>query len=364
MKRPLRIGIVGTGRWATDAHIPGFRACPDVELVALSGRDPARAGEVADRVGIPHVFSSVAEMVDGVELDAVSVVSADDHHAEDAGAVIGAGVHVLCEKPLAVTYASARELAEAGVASGVLTKVGFVMRYAPAVMRLKELIDGGDLGTPHLLQAFQQNGQFIEPTTPMHWKMLPQRTGGGAVVEYGIHTLDLARWLLGDVARVCAAGRTLIPERPLSDGSGTALVTVDDSCAWLMDFANGALGICHAGWATIGRAPGLELRVYGSRGAARCVLSDDLPGAEELRIASIDDQRFLPVEIPARLSVASGTGPWWFRFPANLIRGFVDDIRDGEGRPPTFDDGLRAQEMLEALLISMREERWVTLPLP
>ena len=243
---------------------------------------------------------------------------------------------------------------------GVLTKVGFTLRYAPAVMRLKELVDDGTIGRPYMLQMFLQNGQFLDPATPRHWKMTREQAGAGAVVEYGIHGLDLARWLLGEPTRVCATGRTLIPERLLADGSGPVPIDVEDSCAWLMEFAGGALGVAHAGWATVGRAPGLELRVYGANGAARCVLADDLPGSESLQVAAATDQRFLPAAIPDRLQTPLPLSePWWRRFHQNLIRHFVDEIRTGTGAAPTFADGARDQAVLEAVITSMHEGRWV-----
>jgi predicted dehydrogenase len=359
MARPLRVGVVGTGRWATIAHIPGFRACDGVEVVALCSRSRERGEAVARDLGIPRVCTSVAEMMAGGEIDVVAVVTADDCHLVDAGAAIAAGIHVLCEKPLAVTVEDARTLAEAAASAGVRTMMGFTLRFAPAVMRLREVIVSGEIGEPQLLVAFQQNGQFLDPGRPFHWKMDAARTGGGAIVEYGIHTLDLARWLLGEVSRVCGIGRTIVQERPLPDG-GTARVEVDDSTGWLMEFANGATGICHAGWATVGRPPGVEVRVFGSRGAAEVVLSDDLPGDEVLRIAGTDG-RFLPAEIPSRLyKRLPDLGSWAVTWPAHLIRHFVDEIVDD--RPstgPTFADGLRAQELLAAVTASMREGRWV-----
>lgn len=360
----LRVGVVGTGHWATAAHIPGFQACPDVEIMAICSRSPARGEEVARAFGIPHVYTSAEAMVARTALDLVSIVTPDDRHLADADAAISAGLHVLCEKPLARTLDDACRMADAARSARVLTKVGFTMRYAPAVIRLRELIVSEALGRPYLLEAFLQNGQFLSPERPLHWKMTREHAGAGAVVEYGIHGLDLAQWLLGEVRRVCAAGRTMIPERPLPSGNGVAKVEVDDSCAWLMDFANGALGVCHAGWATVGRAPGLELRVYGSRGAAQCILSDELPGGESLRLAYAEDQRFLPAEIPARLSGSMPAAePWWRRFHGNLIRQFVDAIRTNAAAAPTFEDGVRAQELLAALLRSMDEGRWVSLPL-
>ena len=139
------------------------------------------------------------------------------------------------------------------------------------------------------------------------------------------------------------------------------MIDVEDSCGWLMEFANGALAVCHAGWTTIGRAPGLEFRVYGAHGAAQVILSDDLPGSEVLRVATAAEQRFEPVEIPARLAtpIAPPT-VWRRRFQHNLIQHFVNEIRRGERGEPDFTDGVRAQALLEAVVASMREDRWVT----
>jgi predicted dehydrogenase len=361
MEQGIRVGVVGTGHWAVEAHVPGFQACPGVEVVGIVSRSRERGEEVARRHGISGVFTSAEEMIAGGGLDLVSVVTPDDCHPREARAALAAGLHVLCEKPLARTYADAEAMTAAARDAAVLTKVGFTMRYAPAMMRLKELVSEGFIGTPYLLEMFLQNGQFLSPAKPRHWKMIREHAGAGAIVEYGIHGLDLALWLLGDIARVCASGRTFIPERPLPDGTGTVQIDVDDSTVWLMDFANGAHGVAHAGWATIGRPPGFELRVYGSQGAVQVVLTDDLPGCELLRVATSDDQGFVPVEIPARLATPlPPSEPWWRRFHQNLIQHFIDEIRAGAAMEPTFADGARAQRVLGALVVSMDERRWVT----
>jgi predicted dehydrogenase len=240
--------------------------------------------------------------------------------------------------------------------------VGFALRYAPSMMMMRDLLANGALGSPRLLQAFQQNGQFLDPATPFHWKMDRVRTGGGAIVEYGIHTLDLARWLMGDITSVSATSRTWIPERPLPNGSEFAAVDVDDGTAWLMEFASGVIGLCHAGWATAGRPPGIEVRFFGAKGAVKCILSDELPGAEGLWLAE-GDGHFRQVDIPPRFSAGMPeSGPWWFRWPARLIGDFVAEIGDGKSAGPTFDDGVAAQEALAAVVRAVTERRWVDLP--
>src|SRR4051794_41061869 len=119
MAARYQVGVVGAGSWARAAHIPGFQACPEVDLVALCDVDRELARRVAAERGIPRVYASAAEMLAQESLDLVSIVTPDDAHLADAGAVIAVGAHVLCEKPLATTVADARALAEAAAAAGV-----------------------------------------------------------------------------------------------------------------------------------------------------------------------------------------------------------------------------------------------------
>jgi predicted dehydrogenase len=356
----MRVGVIGAGAWGAEAHIPGFQACDDVAIVAVCDVDAARAEQVAREKDVPRAYTSVEAMLAAEQLDVVSIATPTDTHQATAGAAIAAGLHVLCEKPLARTLPQARAMAAQALAAGVYTKLGFTMRYAPSMRRLKELVTEGFIGTPYLLEMMLQNGQFLSPEKPWHWKLSQAHAGAGVIVEYGIHGLDLARWVLGEVRRVCAAGRTIIPQRHRPESGEVIMIDVEDSCGWLMEFANGALAVCHAGWTTIGRAPGLEFRVYGSHGAVQVVLSDDLPGSEVLRVATAAEQCFEPAEIPARLAtpIPSPIG-WRRRFQHNLIQHFVNEIRRGGRREPDFTDGVRAQVLLEAVVTSMNEDRWV-----
>jgi predicted dehydrogenase len=356
----MRVAVIGAGAWGAEAHIPGFQACDGVTIAAVCDADAARAEQVAREKDVPRAYDSVEAMLATEKLDLVSIATPTDTHQATAGAAIAAGLHVLCEKPLARTLVQARAMSAQALAAGVHTKLGFTMRYAPAMRRLKELVTEGFIGTPDLLEMMLQNGQFLSPEKPWHWKLSQAHAGAGVIVEYGIHGLDLARWVLGEVRRVCAAGRTIIPQRRRPDSGEVVAIDVEDSCSWLMEFANGALGVCHAGWATIGRAPGIELRVYGSRGAVQVVLSDDLPGSEMLRAATAAEQRFEPAEIPDRLATPiPPPAVWRRRFQHNLIQHFVNEIRSGQQGEPDFTDGVRAQALLEAVVTSMREDRWV-----
>jgi predicted dehydrogenase len=356
----LHVGIVGAGAWAAAAHVPGFMACDDVRIAAICDTEPARAAALARSIDGAAAYTSIAEMLAGARLDIVSIVTPTDTHAMAVTAAFAAGAHVLCEKPLGRTLAEARAMAALAAQTSLHTRMGFTMRFAPAIRRVRELITDGLIGTPYHVQMFLQNGQFISPDKPLHWKMTRLHAGAGAVVEYGVHGLDILRWLLGPVSRVCATGRTFIPERAVPGSDARAAVDVEDSCGWLMEFANGAAGVCHAGWTTVGRAPGLEIRIFGAKAAIQVVLSDDQPGSERLSVAMADEGRFEPTEIPSRLATKLPvTETWRHRFQHDLIAGFVGDIRDGVRSGPDFADGVRAQEVLDAVVTSMAEDRWV-----
>jgi predicted dehydrogenase len=360
----LRVGIVGAGSWARQAHVPGFQRCPGADVVAICDPDLIRAEAVAAKADIPQVFPSIAAMTAATDLDLISIVTPDDSHLADVRVALGVGAHILCEKPLATTLPAARELAALADAAGVHTRVGFVMRFAPALSHLHDMVTSGEIGEVQHLQAFQQNGQFLDPAVPFHWKMDRARTGSGAVVEYGIHTIDLALWLMGAVTSVCAGSRTWVTERPLPDAPGTARVESDDSTAWLMEFASGASGICHASWSTVGRAPGLEIRVFGSHGAVRCQLSDDLPGAQGLWVAGPDGHVREALADQSTANHSEPAPPWWVDFPSRLIGDFVAEIRGAPASGPTFADGVAAQEVLDAVIRSTHERRWIDLPRP
>lgn len=307
------------------------------------------------------MFPSVHAMVAATDLVVISIVTPDDSHPADVMAALAAGAHVLCEKPLAVDLPSARELQSLAAAAGVRTRLGFVMRFAPALSRLHEIVHSGALGEIQHLQAFQQNGQFLDPAVPFHWKMDRARTGGGAVVEYGIHTIDLALWIMGPATSVCGSSRTWVAERPFPETQGTRRVESDDSTAWLMEFASGATGMCHASWSTVGRPPGLEVRVFGSRGAVHCQLSDELPGAQGLWLAGADGHFRQESNDGSGTAFAETTELWWVDYPARLIRDFVADVRGEPASGPTFQEGVAAQEVLAAIILSSRERRWVDL---
>jgi predicted dehydrogenase len=355
----LRVGIVGAGLWARRAHLPAFARVPGVVVTAVSDPDRARAEALARDFGVARTFAGHEGLL-ASGVDAVAIVAPDDAHHAIATAALAARLPVLCEKPLARTVTEAAELARQAEAAGVATKMGFGFRYSPALRRLAELVAEGHVGRPHTLTLVSQNAQFMDPAAPLHWKMERARAGGGVFVEYGVHALDLARWLGGEVLEVCANARTVVAERADPATGRARRVDTDDVCSWLASLAGGAEAVFHASWASL-PAPAPDLAMYGDRGALAWRRVDEPWPFGELLGATPGDPVWRPLPVPGRLLAGLEWATTWREcFVGSLVRRFVAEATGAapvEG--PTFADGYRAQLGLDAIATSLAERRWV-----
>jgi predicted dehydrogenase len=374
MASTIRVAVVGLGAWGTLAHLPSLAAHPEVAIAAVVDRDEGRVRDAAARYGVPLGFTDPDVMWgNGPDFDAVIVATPTDTHLPIALPALAAGKHVLCEKPLALDLAQARIMAAAARAAardGVVTKVGFMFRSSPALRRMRELVAAGHVGEVIAFQAHTMNAQFADPATPAHWKMDRARANGGVHVEYGAHAIDLALALAGPIRRVVAHARTVTPARPAAPGApATVAVEVDDSATWLAEFASGAQGTFEQSWSAFPVGGG-GVRVYGTRGSLAWQPDPTLRRSETLVSATIDDPEprvLLTHEHRGEETVpgagdASRVGGRSIGISRDyndgLIAEFVADIRRGTSGDASFEDGLRVQEVLDAIGRSLRSERW------
>ncbi len=360
---PVRVAVIGLGAWGTLAHLPSLRAHPDAEVVAVVERDERRLREVAGRFGVPLALATPDELWRRQDaFDAVVIATPTDTHHELALPALALGKHVLCEKPLAFDVGQARAMAEAARAAGVVTKLGFMFRFSPAIQRLKTLLDDGYAGDVVAFQSHTMNAQFIDPATPIHWKMRRNRANGGVFAEYGAHAIDLASWLVGPIERVVAQEQTITPQRPNAAGEMVA-VEVDDAAAWLATFASGAQGSFETSWSTLPVGGG-GIRVYGTRGSLAWQPDPGLRTSERLIGATVDQPvpevlleyrtRFPPAAGDAHAIGISAD------YNDRLIASFIGDVRRPPSSGPDFDDGLRAQRVLAALQASLGSSQWAS----
>ena len=365
----LGIGVIGAGRWANWAHLPGWVRDSRCDLVAVCDQDVDRATAAAEKFGARVVTADYRDLLARDDIDIIDVVTRDSEHFEINVAAIEAGKHVLSEKPVAHDFRDVRRLAGLAVAKGLKTKVGFTFRYSPAVRYLKHLIDSGSLGTPFIYNAYEQNSQWLNPATPLR---SGERAGDrplqvASLEGYGAPVIDLGHWFMGsDLTAVVGVLRNFVPERMIAETGTMARVNIDDGDIFIGEFASGAICSVQSSFVTVGNYPGIEVRVYGSEGAAIARLVEEFGICETLKVARPDDVEFKEVEVPQSYYPPGGSPreSWRTLYYANLTANFASEVLgEIDGNEGSFGDGLWVQEVVNAVEISHHERRWVSLPL-
>ena len=365
----LGIGVVGAGRWAGLAHLPGWARDERCRIVGICDREPQRAAAAADQYGAAVVTGDYRVLLDREDIDVIDVVTRDSEHYPVNLAAVEAGKHVLSEKPVAHDHHDVRRIAELARAKGLKTKVGFTFRYSPAVRYLKDMLARGDLGTPYIYNAYEQNSQWLSPRSPLRSQ---ERVNSGRIQVaslegYGAPVIDIGHWFMeSDLTAVVGVLRNFVPERLIAATGAMARTNIDDGDIFIGEFASGVICSVQSSFVTVGNYPGIEVRVYGSEGAAIARLVEEFGICETLKMARPDDVEFREVEVPARYYPPGGSPreSWRTLYYANLTANFASEVLgEIDGNEGNFNDGLRVQEVINAVEISHHERRWVSLPL-
>jgi predicted dehydrogenase len=291
------------------------------------------------------------------DIDALSIITPNDLHAEISIAALEAGKHVLCEKPMAMNYAQAQEMARAAEQAGVQTGINFSYRGFPAARYCREIVSEGRLGRILHVNAHYLSGAAVGSHIPLVWRLQKDRAGTFALGDVGSHLIDQVEWISGETIRSLVADqRTFFDQRSASDGSGTVPSEVDDATAMIARFAGGGMGCLVASHSATARKYEVRLEISGEKGA----LIYDLQDQENILLStgtSLQDNPLVTTPVPERFELDE---PQVWR---RNVKNFVDAIANGGEVDPNFSDGLRNQEIQEAAVISARERRWVDLPL-
>jgi predicted dehydrogenase len=366
----IRVAVVGAGRWAQMAHIPGWQRDPRAEVVAVADTDAAVAAQAAERFSVPEAVTDYRELVARDDIDVIDVVTGNRPHFQISWDALSAGKHVLCEKPVDTDYRKTRRAAELAAARGLRTKLGFTFRYAPAVMYAKELIDSGFVGEPYMFNGFEQNSQWIDPATPLRQfdpDADPDEIAVSSIEGYGAPIIDIMHWWLGSpLTSVVGAMRNFVPERIIRDTGKMTRANIDDGDMWIAEFGSGALASIQSSYVTVGNYPGIEARIYGSEGAVIVRLVDEFGCCQTIKTATKSAVEFTDAEIPQRFFPPGGTSAenWEFLFYSNLVSDFITEILDdGRVAQGDFAQGALVQETINAFEESFRKRAWVSFPL-
>jgi predicted dehydrogenase len=382
--RTLNVAIIGQSfmgkahshAWLNAPRFFDLAATPVLKVAC--GRDEAALRRFADRWGWEETSTDWREIVVRDDIDVVDIAVPTNLHAEIAILAAEAGKHIFCEKPLALSSTEARAMLDAARGAGVVHYLNHNYRRVPAVMLAKRLIDDGFVGRIfHWRGAYLQDW-IVDPSFPLTWHLRADAAGSGPHHDLNSHSIDLARFLVGDIERVTAMTATFVPERPLpgegaatfSAGSGdvseTGEVTVEDAAFVVARFENGALGSFEASRFAPGRKNHNTFEIYGSDGS----ITFDLERMNELRVYSRND----PSHVQGFKTVIATEGDhayvsaWWppghtIGYEHTFHHAVVDFVAAVAGGPavrPSFEDGLEETLVLEAALRSAARGEHVT----
>lgn len=347
MSNKVSWGVIGAGGIADRRTIPeGIIPASNSELVAVMDADQAKGKKVAAKYGVKP-YATEAELINDPEVQAVYIATPVIAHVEQAMMAADKCKHVLCEKPLAMTMSDCSRVVEACKSSGIKLGLGLMMRFHACHQAIKSIIGDGEIGQPVMARA-QLTCWY--PKIPGAWRQDPKLGGGGALMDLGIHTIDLLRFLLGDVQAVTGFADSVIQDYP-----------VDDSSVVLLRFKSGAQGIVESFFNIPDAAAQNALEVYGTKG---CILAKGTIGqgsAGSFAVhSSAEDKGYEAAQTRADsgMAVREVTPD-----PVNIYRAeieaFADAILNNTAPPVSAEDGNRSMEVLLAAYQSSREGRTI-----
>ncbi|MGE0392875.1 MAG: Gfo/Idh/MocA family protein [Vicinamibacterales bacterium] len=363
-----RVGII-SANWGISAHLPAWRANPDVEVVGIctAHRETAEAAAKANDIPIP--FWDYREMVKHPDIDIVDVGTRPNLRYEMCMAAFAAGKHVYNGIPFADSMAHARDLAEAATKAGTVGSVDAYSEYLPPVAFAKELIEDGAVGELYSVTCTLQLSLFNTQvsTFPYNW-FWNREAGCSALRNLGSHALHVLHYLFGPVTSVVAQNDICLKEWTFTDNGQSITPQIEDTANVLLTFANGGMGVLAPAWCAVG-GRGFLLDAFGSKG--RLVLEGPGMPTNDTKVcrAKLGEMTATELEVPERfrstpgINLTAPAGSAWTVGPRYAMAlAFADmlaAIREGRGSRPGFAQALQAHATIEAAETSGRQGRWV-----
>jgi len=391
--RPLGVAVVGFG-WMGRVHTQSYARVvhhyPDLgvrpELVVVADEVPGRAEAAAAQYGFASAALDWRAAVADPRVEAVSVTAPNFLHREIGAAVAAAGKHLWIEKPVGLSEADAAAVRDAVAAAGVRSAVGFNYRWAPAVQAARRLLADGAVGEVESIRVRLLSDYAADPTGALSWRYSRERGGAGVLGDLASHGVDLARYLVGDLAAVVADTAVFIPQRAVPSGAtsghqrvqlgaDTAMGDVEneDAVTALLRFTSGARGVLEASRVAVGEQNSYGFEVAGTRGALRW----DFRRMGELSVSSsvLAGGGTAYQDAPTQtLFVGPGAGDYAAFQPgaatamsyddlkvveaARFLRSAADPSLGADLGPATLDDAVASAAALDAMSRSVASGAW------
>jgi predicted dehydrogenase len=375
----IKAAILGTG-FIGGVHTQMLRRA-GVQVRGMLGSSPQRGKAGAAAHGLAHAYASLDEVLNDDAIDVVHVTTPNHAHYEQVMAVLAAGKHVICEKPLAMTSDQSAKMVAQADSSGKVCAVCYNIRFYPLNQQAHGMVQAGDVGTPHFITGHYHQDWLAE-ATDWNWR-LDEAKGGAlrSVGDIGTHWVDLTSFVTGQKPEaVMAELITFLPERQKPVGAAetfsnaqgdteTVPVTTDDASMILIRYPNGARGVMTTSQINRGRKNSLTWDIAGSDAS----IAWDSEAPDHLFIG----HRGRANEVLMRdFTLMNSTGIASATLPPGHVEGFADSFfaffravygdiakgaRSADATWATFRDGHDEMLFCDAVLRSAKEDRWVTL---
>ncbi len=352
------IGIIGVG-FGAQVHVPGFRS-EGWDVAAICSRNREKAQKAADEAGIARVYTDPMELIGRDDLDAVAIITPPAAHHALAMAALGAGKHVLCEKPFALDARQAEEMRAAAETSGRTAMIAHEFRHTPQRAYIKQLLDDGHIGKFELCTMELFLDRYVTPQPrALTWNAY-KREGGGLLGALGSHYIDGLRFWFGEIESVTGWLAALRPDVIDTATGKIVKAETDDTFSFMVTFRNGGMATMTSSFA-VTPARGAKIAVMGERGT----LIAEHPGPNPLEngvvLASVDGAPLQELKTPAQYTPFADPRDHRLMAFRLLVRDFTRGVEEGNSPAPNFTDGLRCQQVLDAVRASSESGRSVRL---
>ena len=339
----LKGGLVGCGFFARN-HLAAWREIGEVEIVALCDRDAEKAAALADEFGIARTFSDAAEMATSLKLDFVDIVTTVDSHCALVELFAAHRVAVICQKPIARSLADGRRMADACAAAGVPFMVHENWRWQAPLLAVQSVLDAGEIGQPDVTHISFRHAYDIYAGQP--YLLTEQRL---ALMDIGIHVLDVARAWLGEASRIACSTQRIDPR-----------VSGEDSVSVLLDHAGGAVSLVDFCFATQLHPDPFPQTLVRLRGSAGDI---ELGTDYRLRVTTAAGTRHAVVDADVP---SWGARPWHVIQDSvrRIQRHWVDCLVAGREPATSGRDNLRTLQLVELAYLSAETGRALPVPAP
>ncbi|GHI00707.1 Gfo/Idh/MocA family protein [Neobacillus kokaensis] len=329
----LRVGVIGCGSIAQHRHLPEYRANKHVELVAVCDINEKRAKETAEKWGAAF-FTSYEELLNSGTVDAVSVCTSNNFHAPVSIAALEAGIHVLCEKPMATSKQEAEAMIQAAKASGKKLMIAHNQRFVPSHERARKLIASGEIGKVYSFRtAFGHGGpENWSVEGKGGWFFQKEKAFVGAMGDLGVHKTDLLRYILGE---------EIVEVGAFVETSAKNFADVDDNAVCVLKTESGIIGTLAASWAYVSREDNSTI-IYGEKAILR--LEDDPLHSLIVQYVNGEVVKYELGRIQSNEEGGQNT--------SHVIEKFVESILLDQEPPVPGEEGMRSLEVILAALES------------